>query len=197
MYIRYDDILHRIPEPPLWWLNGVPRYDPFAPQDVEVYSSQVALVRSECTCGARYDVGIHSTHHGWTLRDRLAFWARIGVGDPPNVECCQGGASDSAYEIAILQFWERDLSVIPGVDWHRVLEMEQPLRDVNERGDTGLIAPVPLVDRLRAENLEQRYDDYRAKQDRAGLIRLFKHFERERAEPLADLVLERYREFGL
>ena len=126
MYIGYDDILSRIAEPPLWWLDGVPRYEPFHPTAVSVYATEALLVHIRCqVCARDYHVGLHEPkEHGASLFMTLLQTRReIGVGDPPNA--CPGGgcgAATNAEEVAVLQFWERHSGV-----WRRVSELERGL----------------------------------------------------------------------
>jgi hypothetical protein len=44
MYVKYDDILRRSPEKPLWWVEGVPHYEPLRPRLATIYGRQVARV---------------------------------------------------------------------------------------------------------------------------------------------------------
>ena len=113
MYPDYDDILEVASKPPLWWDKGVPRFRTFTPHDVYP-ATQVALVHTKCQdCRTRYDIAVTSAFLGNNLRDLLAFYRELGVGDPPNA-CgyppiprtlnCTGRVMNSL-EIEILEFW--------------------------------------------------------------------------------------------
>jgi hypothetical protein len=109
MYIAYEDIVERIDAAPLWWLYGVPRYDPFDQTSVDVYAREVALVRTECqTCEQPFDVAVHypSARYRHPLRYKLAFQSRLDIGDPPQAcrnSACRG--SMTSVEVEVLQFW--------------------------------------------------------------------------------------------
>ena len=135
MYVSYDDILTRIDELPKWWSNGVPRYDEFNPDAIDVYACCAALVHTKCCCGTDY-------YQGVVPRDRESFKNGImvgeaGMGDPPNAchilsgrEC--GSASDSCREIRVVEFWEKvsfDEYVKSGIRWRRLPEYEVQLTD--------------------------------------------------------------------
>lgn len=135
MYVRYDDILSRISEPPTWWSHGVPRYGTFSPDAVDIYARCVALVHTKCCCGTDYHQAtvprdIDSFKNGITLGE-------APVGDPPNAclylrgrEC--GSASDTCRLVGILEFWERDdarEALRSGIWWRRLSEYELPLTD--------------------------------------------------------------------
>lgn len=133
MHSRYDDIVERIAERPLWWLDGVPRYGPFHPKPF--WGREVALVHTECQeCRTRYDVAVQPR---WpvciSLRDALAYANSFDVGDPPNA-CnvlrarCAAGPTMTSLEVRILEFWVRDGTFDP---WRRDKSMERPLVDVN------------------------------------------------------------------
>jgi len=128
MYIEYDDIVSRIPGKPLWWLNGVPRYEPFKPDDVGVYAKEAALVRTACqVCAVVFDIGFAgpSPDYPFGMRPYLAMHGALWIGDPPNnfhrKDNCTGRFSGST-EVAIIEFWRR-----PDYEWVRDPEMERPL----------------------------------------------------------------------
>ncbi len=61
MHQHYEDILMRIPEPPLWFDDaGVPRFDAFKPSDLaNIYAREAALVGIECqACGTAFRVAL-------------------------------------------------------------------------------------------------------------------------------------------
>lgn len=117
MYIEYADILSRIDEKPTWWLNGVPRYGPFNPNDVDIYAKCVALFHTKCRCGTDYfqAIGSSLSNDIESLKDSITN-DTVCMGDPPNacsflseVEC--SSQADSVREIAVVEFWE-------SVDWN-------------------------------------------------------------------------------
>src|SRR3546814_16429081 len=83
MLLRYDDIIDRVSDRALWWLDGVPRYCAFDPE--LVISSEVALVHTECReCRTRYDVAVCPRAPLFAnVRDQVAFENQVNVGDPP------------------------------------------------------------------------------------------------------------------
>jgi hypothetical protein len=101
MHISYDDITRRIVDLPIWWLNGVPRYDAFAPSKLSAYAHEAALVKVECQmCYKQFLIGCFgpSRHGEVPYRD-----------DPPyhssdREEYC-GGNSMGYTELQILEFW--------------------------------------------------------------------------------------------
>lgn len=126
MYIEYDDIVSRIAEPPLWWLEGVPRYEPFHHQALCVYAQEALLVHIRCQiCSKDFEIGLYDPrpYSTPTFRALLNTRREIGVGDPPNA-CCFPGSSMGAVEVAVLQFWERPPNQR---EWRRVPELERGL----------------------------------------------------------------------
>ncbi|WP_342149416.1 hypothetical protein [Methylorubrum sp. SB2] len=129
MHIRYDDILRRIEEPPRWWANGVPRYDDFRPEDLDVYAREAALVHIRCqNCHTNFHVGIftrfefHGKNGDKTIEYALRGGLGICAGDPPNI-CCFPGNSMSSVEVTVIQFWKSD-AVNPWI-WHRETTLER------------------------------------------------------------------------
>lgn len=119
MHIRYDDITGLIPEQPIWWLNGVPRYRAFNPNDLNVYAREALLIRVECQmCFKQFDVGQYYPNSAGG-DGRLPY-----RDDPPShssdVEDCCGGESMGFTELQILEFWARRGSV----HWIRDRERE-------------------------------------------------------------------------
>ncbi|MBB2964319.1 hypothetical protein [Methylobacterium sp. R2-1] len=69
MYVRYDDILNRINEPPRWWGNGVPRYKEFEPSDLD-HAMEAMLIHVKCqSCGTNFDMGVGSEYQ-YDSKDR-------------------------------------------------------------------------------------------------------------------------------
>lgn len=117
----YYDIRNRIVQPPLWYdSNGVPRYDPFSPEDVpDIYANEAAMVRIKCqSCGQHFDVGLQMSalEHGPRLADLIRV-RYLSYGDPPHHGC--GGDSMSSEEISVVEYWVR-----AGFDWIRNSEWE-------------------------------------------------------------------------
>jgi len=109
MHISYDDITERIAEPPLWWLEGVPRYRSFRPDDLNVYAQTVVLTEVECQmCFRKFNIGQYSPSPGSPGADGQQLPYRD---DPPShssraEESC-GGESMGFSELRILEFWRR------------------------------------------------------------------------------------------
>jgi hypothetical protein len=116
---NYNDILNRIPEPPLWWDDwGVPRYAPFHPMHAsDTSSKEVALILVICQC-CRHEFPVLVTEHmqrGWDsilrfgdpkprdLSDAILDGS-IDYGDPPNA-CCVHGASMDSIPQRVLEYW--------------------------------------------------------------------------------------------
>lgn len=124
MYIDYKDILSRIAEPPKWWLYGVPRYDDFRPNDLNIYCKEALLVHIKCQyCSKDFHIGLFNSNglQENSFRRQLTYHRQIHVGDPPNA-CCSPGNCATSEEIAVLQFWERN-----NQGWQRVPELERGL----------------------------------------------------------------------
>lgn len=128
MYVDYYDIVGRISEDPKWWLDGVPRYCDFSPRAATIYGDEVALVDSACqACGQRFTVAVVNDLRG----DPTATMAlgiregRIGVGDPPNIGCCQAGPTMNSDELHIIEYW----FVNPEHEWQRDPSLEIDLED--------------------------------------------------------------------
>lgn len=130
MYISYFDILDRIDAKPTWWLNGVPRFEPFAPKDTNVYAREAALIETHCQqCGTRFDVGIFQCS---AVGDEatLAEGIRNGtlpIGDPPNIDCCASGPTMTSDLERVLEYWRRDTKV--SFEWVRDASLEIELTD--------------------------------------------------------------------
>lgn len=123
MYIQYNDIISRISEQPVWWLEGVPRYDKFKPQDVNVYAKEVLLVHVRCLCDKDYHIGLFRSEYliGKSFSQHLTFNRDLPLlGDPPNA-CCSPSAN--AIGIGILEFWECGTDYV----WKRLPEFERSL----------------------------------------------------------------------
>lgn len=192
MHLEYHDILKRIAEPPKWWLDGVPRYDAFSPHDATVYARQVALVHIECRdCGTRYDVALVYPNH--EHRHDLRYVIDYGnafetIGDPPNA-CPQsftsshGGATMTAIQVAVLEFWER-----PEFDWIRNPSFERPLRGAKCSGRDEVVPPGSAWDRLERVG---RLDEWRLAArtgDFAKLVELFSSVGCEFPHEVANMV---------
>ncbi|MEO0401846.1 MAG: hypothetical protein AAF214_05675 [Pseudomonadota bacterium] len=119
MHRCYGDILDRIGTPPLWFdEGGVPRFDPFAPDLVDIYAREAVLVRIECqACRAPFEVAFTNPAASKPLPDGTADGRRypllrdyimqrvLHYGDPPNVWCCDAGPSMNSVPRTVLQYW--------------------------------------------------------------------------------------------
>jgi hypothetical protein len=124
MLFDYSDIWGRISEKPLWWFEGVPRYEPFHPRWLG--GIEAALVQSKCQqCRADFFVGVCSPRHPHlSLKETMMRGNTLWLSDPPRVFCCQGGHAMTSLAIQVLQFWSRD-----GIEWIRLPELERELSD--------------------------------------------------------------------
>ena len=138
MHNYYKDIVSRIDEPPQWFdENAVPRYGSFHPGKVaNIYTNEAALVEIACqSCGTRFKVAFvngmsddvadaiaRRPHRriAEKIRDRT-----IHYGDPPNMLCCEFGASENSRKLQVLEYWSRS----PSSDWARDRALEINLAD--------------------------------------------------------------------
>lgn len=144
MHNAYQDIRSRISESPTWWdENAVPRYDPFATDQIaDIYADECALVLIECqNCGAKFRVAFSaSQYRAWVdngmggaasfeaAKDTIANGVRDGslhYGDPPNADCCAAGPTMNCEDLRVLEYWRRN----DARDWERVAELEIVLPD--------------------------------------------------------------------
>lgn len=135
MWVSYNDILNRIADPPLWWLDGVPRYQPFKPFETSVYAGEALLIEAECQhCGKPFTLGLHSPLHHGEFRSALERTNDLPpIGDPPNHDCDGSGNSMNALPMRITEFWEKvNVATNPKHwrgEWQRVSTFEITLPD--------------------------------------------------------------------
>lgn len=128
MHTHYGDILSRIPEPPLWFDEcAVPRYEPFAPNRcTNIYAQEAVLVRIACQgCGKLFDVAFTSPAASQPISEKpdgTAVLLRdyieqklLEYGDPPNVYCCESGASMSSEPQTVLEYWVKPIALGEGL----------------------------------------------------------------------------------
>lgn len=125
MHVSYDDILDRIPEPPLWWLDGVPRYKAFGPAETSVYAFEALLVEAKCQhCQRPFTVGLPSLRQG-VFRAALEQTNDLpSIGDPPRHDCDGPGNSMNMLATRVLEFWERVSEPSSHGQWRRVPALE-------------------------------------------------------------------------
>jgi hypothetical protein len=190
MYIGYDDIVSRISSAPLWWLDGVPRYEPFSPQQVGVYVYEVALVHTECQrCRTRYDVAVQNSRYRPDLRSRIAYTNEVSVGDPPNAchsEGCLAGPTMNSMEIAVLQFWECH-DTLRG--WRRHPSWERPMVDAAWKGAEG---SSPIFLQIYRSERKEEWSRALSAGDCPQMLAILESFGCERAAEVAHMLdLER------
>jgi hypothetical protein len=191
MQTEYNDILKRIAAPPLGWLDGVPRYDTFHPREVEVYAHEVALVHVECQeCSRRYDVAVRRGPFG-SLRDNIAYENELPVGDPPRacpeqLSMSHAGATMSALQISVLEFWSREGHPIPR--WQRDHSMERPLADAIHNQTGEIIPDRPVF--LRIHESMRKDDWMRANEDGnfSKMVSILTQFECNRPVEVAQML---------
>lgn len=121
MHYPLMDITDRIPEPPIWWLNGIPRYCKFHP-DEATFATTNMLVRVCCQqCHRKFDVAIGTQAIllqdvvepvlGYPFDSETGEPIREAHDDPPfhlgdDGFNCAGNAMTAEW-IAILQVWQR------------------------------------------------------------------------------------------
>lgn len=182
VYIAYTDITSRIAEPPTWWLEGVPRYGPFDPKELNVYNKQSLLVHTVCQiCDARFDVGLYapSSRYPDDFRDVIEAYASVQAGDPPSA-CC-GGGHTSSMEIEVLEFWERT-----GLEWTRDETMELPLADA-DWFNSSIVAPQSITHRILLAGLEDDWTAAYRANDRARKKQLLEIVACSRPDDVLDL----------
>lgn len=190
MYIEYDDILTRVSDQPVWWLNGLPRYDPFRPDDVGVYSREVALVQTECQdCRTRYDVAVEPRRYFADLRTLVAYTTALDVGDPPNarhagISRCTGSTMNSL-EIRILEYWRKD-DVVRG--WKRDPGLECLLVDAEYDNTGGSALQKPVFLRIHDSDLRDEWIEIRRVGDFAAMVRMLRRFGCDRAIEVAHML---------
>lgn len=181
----YDDIISRIAKSPLWWMEGVPRYEPFSPQRAQIHAYEIALVHTECqSCRTRFDVCIGGRYggHGQSLEDLLAVSATLHVSDPPNVSCCPYGYSMTSLEIAILQFWRlTDRSYV------RIPELELLLDDADEGDRSRPRIPPPAVRLIMHAGLESELNAAITAGDRGAQLNLLRRVGCSRPEEVVNM----------
>lgn len=120
MHVPLMDITDRIAEPPIWWLNGVPRYCDYHPRDASLLRTQL-LVRVCCEyCRRVFDTGIGTMAtlkvgvvepvFGYPVNTATDNWIEEAFDHPPyhlreNGYRCDGSNSFAEW-VAILQVWE-------------------------------------------------------------------------------------------
>jgi hypothetical protein len=191
MHLKYHDILRHASGRPLWWLDGVPRYEPFSPDVAGTF--EIALVQTACQgCGTRYDVSVRPRPPLFhKLRNVLAYTNSLEVGDPPfachelGATQCSAGYCTSSLEIKILEFWWRT-----GIraEWQRDKRLERLLVDANGNGTGETEPPQPVF--LRIHNSEKR-DEWRQARERgdfSAMTKLLAEFGCERPADVANMV---------
>ncbi len=135
MHYPLMDITDRIPEPPTWWMNGIPRYGDYDPQNATWYETNL-LVRIICPyCYRVFDVAIGTnavlqkdTVHpmmGYPLDSKTGDIIEEAYDDPPfhlkgDGFNCMGNTAPAEW-VAILQVWERD-----NIEWKRRFDLDGP-----------------------------------------------------------------------
>lgn len=105
---NYKDITSRIAQSPIWFdENGVPRYEPFSPdQCVNIYAQECVLLRIACQeCHQQFDVCMSCGDYVPATLRGLIVSHEIDYGDPPNIGCCPAGPTMNSEVIRVLQYW--------------------------------------------------------------------------------------------
>ena len=120
---HYRDITDKLGDPQWWDEYGVPRYCPFAPNEVaDIYAHQVALLEILCQgCGRSFRVAMSSGRLETPLSRRISDHS-IHYGDPPNAGCCPDGAAMNSEPQRIIEFWTRERA-----EWERQPKWEDAL----------------------------------------------------------------------
>lgn len=127
MYTYLGDIIDKLGEP-LWWddSQAIPRYCEFSPDECNnIYAQEVAFILVECqNCGHEFKIS-----QAWeifdnpiSLSESIKEGYTIGFSDPPNIQCCPAGPSETSDKIKVLEFWQRNANT--NFDWERRPEFE-------------------------------------------------------------------------
>ncbi len=191
MHLQYHDILRRVPQRPLRWLDGVPRYEPFTPDIVG--SVEVALVHTECqSCGTRYDVAVRPRPPLFhSLRTVLAFSNSLEIGDPPfaclelGATRCSAGYCMSSLEMRILEFWCR-ADVQSG--WRRDSDFERPLADAGLGVAGEDDSPRSIMTRIYSSERQDEWRRVCSRGDFPAMVDLLTAFGCERPDQVANML---------
>lgn len=128
---EYLDITSRIAEPPRWYdRHGVPRYDAFHPDALDVYAVDAVLMEIACqACSRRFlvaDVGLRRHADAVSLVD-AARRGWLAYGDPPR-GCCSMGATMTSLSLRAVEVWTR---ANDQHQWTRVPDAEVPQEDAD------------------------------------------------------------------
>jgi hypothetical protein len=121
----YHDILSAIPTKPLWFDEaGVPRYVKFHPRELaNIYSCEAALLEIACQlCETKFKVAVNQTTTPRPQTDRSSLADQIAkrtvtYKDPPNIGCCDGGATMTSETLRVIEYWKKDRTVT--YEWER------------------------------------------------------------------------------
>jgi hypothetical protein len=132
MWRCYHDILDTLGEPQWFDEAAVPRYCPFAPDQVaNIYAEEACLVQIACqACHRKFRVAFSYSHADRVMNPccrRLSEQIRqphgfLHYGDPPNVECCACGPTMNSEPERVLEFWIHDRKTWT---WERHPELEK------------------------------------------------------------------------
>ena len=164
----YSDILERIPEPPKWWFQGIPRYSEFSPDLVRYSSGEVALIETQCQqCHYPFDVAVSGPGGHWSFHDWVEVYGKFGIGDPPNVGCCGTGLHHHVNELRVKEFWVRHGAFD---DWVRDPAMEISLSEAPEN----VAAPQSIDEKLAVLGLDGQWWSATKHGDFAKIYRLLR-----------------------
>ena len=111
MHYDYADIRALTDKPPSWWDEfGVPRYIVFSPLKLgNIYAKEAVLLRIACQCCSReFDVAMSWSNRPPKPLSELIETSLIHYGDPPNVQCCDGGPTMNSIALEVLEYWTED-----------------------------------------------------------------------------------------
>jgi hypothetical protein len=129
----YSDITDQLGDP-LWWDDhGAPRYCDFSPLRATIYKKYVVLAQVQCQGCDRVFRAASARPEG---RHYISEWRETELptstdigsfhfGDPPRHDDCIGETMN-IYTLRILEFWERDPTVLEldANPWRRRRELE-------------------------------------------------------------------------
>lgn len=134
MHICYHDILSLSNQSPEWWLNGVPRFIPFEPHNIDIYADQAALILVKSQSDGRtYKVGVFTRSYNSkdkSLSQQIECYNSITfLNQLPNDGKDIAGPTMTPLQIKVIEFWKRKDDVI---NWERQEQYEVELIDYNE-----------------------------------------------------------------
>lgn len=175
MHIHYHDILEAAGRAPEWWLNGVPRFNPFRPEDSDVYAQEAALLLVQSQGDGRtYRIGVSSRSTDPKERQLSTSIANrrevLNIADPdiPNDGEDHSGATMTALQIEVLEFWKKDPETW---SWKRDERFELHLIDKDFENATPTENPITASEPAGPNTTLSEFLDAEQKRDEITLLK--------------------------